>query len=154
MTGLPSPLLLNPSIHAHLIPTLALLHAKCIIDPPHSGGTFLAPLDTTVMETWWASRVAEVSEGFREIIVQFGGQDTEEVVGVVMLSMPVSATAAFKGYVEKLCVSTSFRGRGIARRLVDMLCDVAVERGRPLLVSGICCISRCAGIDDGIDVGH
>ena len=64
------------------------------------------------------------------------GSNTEErpVAGVVILSKPPLETGPFRGTVEKLLVSPSFRRRGMAMTLIMML-EVARIESRPLLVS-------------------
>jgi ribosomal protein S18 acetylase RimI-like enzyme len=49
--------------------------------------------------------------------------------------MPVTETGPFRGEVNKLMVSPRHRRRGIARRVMGLLEEVARERGRHLLVS-------------------
>lgn len=140
MAAVTSPVVFNPEAHKHLIPSIVATHESCILHPPYSGGTFLPPLDLQVMQAWWQAQVEEVEAGVREILIHIvpkaGAQDEEEeVVGVVMLNIPVAPTAPFRGYVEKLCVKHEWRGRGIAGQLMKLVDRVALKRGRTVLVS-------------------
>jgi len=49
--------------------------------------------------------------------------------------MPFSETGPFRGVVEKLLVSPTWREKGVARRLMGKLEDVAWQEGRWLIVS-------------------
>ncbi|CZT43689.1 uncharacterized protein RSE6_03761 [Rhynchosporium secalis] len=131
-----SPILFDPSKHAHLIPSLAFVHAECITSPPYTVATFIPPLSTPRMEAWWTARAAEVTAGTRHIIMQMAKDSKtgiEEVAGYVMLDMPQSETVPFRGGVEKLLVSPRWRQKGIARRVMEMLEEVAVNENRGLL---------------------
>ncbi|KAL2754454.1 hypothetical protein ACRALDRAFT_2054380 [Sodiomyces alcalophilus JCM 7366] len=133
--------LFSPTEHTHLIPYLAALHAQCITHD-RSMLTFLPPLSHDKLLAWWKERIAEVSVGTRLIVILL--DETEpgtkpkgrEVMGVVMLGMPVSETGPMRGFMEKLLVHTKFRLRGAARELVRRLEDEAVKRGRTLLAVG------------------
>jgi len=131
-----APILFDPNVHAHLIALMASLHAMCITEPTHVIATFLPPLNHDVMIKWWADRVSEVSAGERQIIIQIAENEEgkQEVAGLVALGMPHSETGPFRGYVEKLLVSPRYRQKGIARKLMVLLEDVAVKEGRKLLI--------------------
>jgi len=60
----------------------------------------------------------------------------EELAGYVMLAMPESETGPFRGGVEKLFVSPRWREKGVARRVMGMLEEVAKKEGRGLLMLG------------------
>lgn len=139
----------TPGQHTHLIPYLAAIHASCITHD-RTIATFLPPLSHEKLLAWWKDRIAEVVDGSRLIYVLLrddGSDDEEaahhhvavspkgpEVVGVVMLAMPFSETGAFRAAVEKLLVHASWRRRGGATRLIDILEREALHRGKTLLV--------------------
>ncbi|CZT03731.1 uncharacterized protein RAG0_10400 [Rhynchosporium agropyri] len=98
--------------------------------------TFIPPLSIPRMEAWWTARAAEVTAGTRHIIMQMAKDSKtgiEEVAGYVMLDMPQSETVPFRGGVEKLLVSPRWRQKGIARRVMEMLEEVALSENRGLL---------------------
>jgi GNAT superfamily N-acetyltransferase len=131
-------IIFDPKAHSHLIHQFVKMHQQCITTPPHTIATFLPPLDSTIMRTWWGERVQEAVDGGRIIIMQLARNEEtggEELAGYVMLGKPVSQTLPFRGIVEKLLVSPEHRRKGIARRLMERLEDVAREAGRTLLVS-------------------
>lgn len=136
-TPLPSPLVFSPDHHKHLIPLLLPVHVGCITQD-HTLAFFLPPLSSTRLLSYWQSQTAKVAEGSQAIIVQQATNEAgeEELAGVVVLSYanPVAETGPFRGEVEKLLVSPRYRRRGVARRLMAKLEEVAKEEGRTLLV--------------------
>jgi ribosomal protein S18 acetylase RimI-like enzyme len=130
----------NPKQHSHLTPYIAAIHASCITQD-RTIATFLPPLSHEKLLTWWKERMAEVNDGKRLIWILVSEMDPSvrlkgpEVMGVVMLYTPYSETGAFRGYVEKLLVHKSFRGRGGARALMAALEHEAANMGRSILVS-------------------
>ncbi|PHH81337.1 hypothetical protein CDD82_998 [Ophiocordyceps australis] len=140
--------------HAHLTPYLAALQASCIT----YDGTMMAfvpPLSHEKLLSWWKERMAEVGEGKRLIWIltrpRGSGSDTAgsvvsgsvvsgsvpqgpDIVGVVMLALPSSETAASRGSIESLLVHQSFRGRRGATALLQALERDAAKLGRTLLL--------------------
>jgi ribosomal protein S18 acetylase RimI-like enzyme len=152
-----NPVIFNPKVHAHLIPSLAAIHIACIASPPYTMATFLPPLSSSRIEKWWTDRIAETASGDRKIIIQIATNPStgdEELAGYVMLGMPSSETGPFRGTVEKLLVSPEHRRKGIARRLMESLETVARKEGRTLLVSHSGYISVQNRTDFGIVVAH
>lgn len=132
------PILFDPKVHSDLIPSLAAVHAACITSAPYTIATFLPPLNQELMQKWWETRVNEVSEGTRQIIMQLAPNSTtgeKEVAGYVMLGMPFAQTGPFRASVEKLLVIPEHRKKGIAKAVMFKLEEVAKDHGRTLLVS-------------------
>jgi hypothetical protein len=104
-------------------------------------GTFLPPLHHEKLLSWWKERISEVNAGTRVIVlllndVQPGVRAKgTDLMGVAMLSMPLSETAPFRGYVEKVLVSNKSRGHGGARALMTAIEAEALRRRKTLLVS-------------------
>lgn len=131
------PVLFNPALHSHLIPSFASIHAACITTEPYMMATFLPPLDLKVMEKWWESRIQEQVQGSRKIILQLAPNPTSEkpeLAGYVMLAMPWSQTGPFRGIVEKLIVSPEHRMKGIARAMMKKVEEIAKKGGKTLIV--------------------
>ena len=131
------PLLFNPSLHANLAPSFASIHKACITTAPYTIATFLPPLDDTRLVNWWEDRLKEAADGRRKIIIQMAPNTATgkpELAGYVMLLMPVTETGPFRGIVEKLLVSPEHRRKGIAKRVMMRLEEVAREENRTLLV--------------------
>lgn len=136
---LPPPRLFNPVSDANLLPQLAQIHADCITND-NQLATFLPPLSHLRMLDYWRELSSDVEKGRTAVVLQFAEAefaDVEEgeVAGYVCLMMPVTETGPFRGEVNKLMVSPKHRRKGVARRVMGLLEDVAREKGRHLLVS-------------------
>lgn len=130
------PIVFNPALHSHLIPSFVSVHMSCITKAPYAIATFKPPLDASRMQTWWEDRVQEVVAGKRDIFLQMGSNPAtgeEELAGLVSLSIPFSETGPFRGDVEKLLVSPEHRRKGIAKALMAKLEEAARAKGRTLL---------------------
>jgi GNAT superfamily N-acetyltransferase len=131
-------ILYDPHVHSHLIPSLVAVHVACITQPTYTIATFIPPLDQPVMQNWWEDRAKEVASGNRHIIVQMVTSPTtgkEEVAGVVMLDKPQTQTVPHTAWVEKLLVLPEWRRKGVTKRMMLKLEEVAKVEGRTLLVS-------------------
>jgi GNAT superfamily N-acetyltransferase len=132
------PVIFDPKIHTHLIPSFVRIHIACITSAPYTIATFLPPLQSTALQVWWEARIKEENQRLRKIILQMARNPVtgeEELAGYVMLGMPPSQTGPFRGIVEKLLVSPEHRKKGIARALMNKVEEIARELGRTLLVS-------------------
>jgi len=135
---LPPPHLYNPQTSSPLIlHSIARLHAACItID--HTLATFLPPLSHDKILASWNEWSSQVEAGTRVIVVQLTAADSNEVAGVASLFMPETETGRHRSEVGRLLVSPDFRKRGLARGLMQVLEDVARDRGRWMVVRSDC----------------
>lgn len=159
-------ILFQPSVHAHLLPSLVQAHATTVL-ADHTLLRFLPPFTPAKraqMLAWWRVRLVDgAAQGDRAAIIEVtrpepagsadsatldGGRDEEglvedegrmwreqQVVGIVVLELDPAETGPFRAGVELLLVDPAFRRRGVARRLMERLEEVAREDGRSLLVS-------------------
>ncbi|KAI5463295.1 acyl-CoA N-acyltransferase [Mariannaea sp. PMI_226] len=131
--------LFSAAEHSHLIPYLAAIHGSCITHD-RTIATFLPPLSHDKLLSWWKERIAETNCHNRIIFLLLNESEPgtrvkgHEVMGVVMLALPHSETGPFRGFVEKLLIHKSFRGRGGARTLMNALEMEAAGRGRTMLL--------------------
>lgn len=135
-TPLPDPIVYNPTLHTHFLHQVAAIHASCIL-VDHTMATFLPPLSHAKILASWETWSSQVEAGQRVILLQLArtGDGEETVAGAVSLYCPETETGSHRGEVGRLLVSPDFRYRGIARKLMEALEKVAVERGRWLIVS-------------------
>ncbi|KAJ2893838.1 putative acetyltransferase [Zalerion maritima] len=125
--------------HAHLTPYLAALHASCITHDS-TIATFLPPLNHDKLLTFWKEGIAEANSGKRLIMILLDESDPgsrakgTELVGVATMVMPQTETGPFRGFIEKVFVSTKARRKGYGRRLMAAVEMEAVGRGRTLLM--------------------
>ncbi|KAI1658549.1 acyl-CoA N-acyltransferase [Daldinia decipiens] len=125
--------------HGHLLPAIAAIHAACIVHD-QTIATFVPPLDDSKIQKFWEDIARETDLGTRFICILLNESEPGtkakelELVGVVTLIMPFSETGSFRGFVEKLFVSPTYRGRGGARALMRHLEAEALKRGRTLML--------------------
>jgi GNAT superfamily N-acetyltransferase len=132
--SLPNPRLFNSISDHHLLPQLAQIQADCITHDKQLA-TFLPPLSHVRMLDYWREISSDVEKGRTVVVLQFADENESEVAGYVCLMMPVTETGPFRGEVNTLMVNPRHRRKGVARRVMGLLEDVARERGRHLLVS-------------------
>ncbi|KFY06566.1 hypothetical protein V492_07959 [Pseudogymnoascus sp. VKM F-4246] len=111
------------------------LHRRCIMEDDMIA-SFLPPLDDNRIRGFWLRLIQQCRSGTPEsgerVIVYL----TEDGVisGVASLSLPWSETENHRALVEKLMVDGRLRQRGIARRLMDELDRIAVEKGKWIML--------------------
>ncbi|MGN8552107.1 UNVERIFIED_CONTAM: GNAT family N-acetyltransferase [Microbacterium sp. SLM126] len=86
--------------------------------------SLLAQLSTTAMFDEARIRAILQHEGVELIVARYDGQ----IVGMATLVV-VPLPSGIRGHVEDVVVDASMRGRGIARRLLETVTSMAVERG-------------------------
>ncbi|KAJ7472666.1 acyl-CoA N-acyltransferase [Mycena latifolia] len=114
----------NPE-HVALIPSFADIHIACI-EIDHTIATFTPPLNRDVIINWWKERATDAADGKRIIFMAFAQYPDGQ--------RQLAETGPFRGVIEKLLVSPNFRRRGIARKLMEKLEEVAKARGQTLLM--------------------
>jgi GNAT superfamily N-acetyltransferase len=133
---------------------IARVHASCILIDG-TLATFLPPLSPDVLTKWWTERWEEAQRNERFIIIVLSDLSDPHIdlsltstsdpainalpttiVGVVSLAIPFSQTGPFRGTVEKLLVSPSYRRLGLSRKLMAKLEEVALDRGKTILTLG------------------
>jgi GNAT superfamily N-acetyltransferase len=107
--------------------------AELLVDAVDSGASvgFLAPFGRGEAAEWWRSVSNEIETGGVILLVARQGV---RVVGTVQLRLAPLPNARHRAEVAKLLVHRGARRRGIARRLLGAVEDVARREGRWLLV--------------------
>ncbi|CAM6005635.1 unnamed protein product [Sphagnum balticum] len=130
-------IIFDPAKHVHLIPSLVDLHITCITQPTYTIVSFVPPLNPDLMTKWWEARAQEAAQEKRYIIIQLGrriegeGKEVEEVAGVVMLGLSMNETVRYNAMIEKLLVHPRYRGKGLARKLMERLELLDTEKDSP-----------------------
>lgn len=112
------------------------LHRRCIMEDA-TIATFLPPLDDNKMRDFWLGLIQQCRSGTPESgekVIVYLAEDGA-ISGIASLLLPWSQTGSHRAWVEKLMVDGRLRQRGIARRLMDELERIAVEKGKWILVS-------------------
>lgn len=112
-----------------LLPALSVL-LRDAVDGGASLG-FLAPLDPTEAGMYWKGAEAEMRAGRRVIVVARSGA---RVVGCVQVVLSTRENARHRAEIQKLCVLTAERGKGVGRALMEAAHAAALARGRTLLM--------------------
>ncbi|KAL5349660.1 hypothetical protein ACLOAV_004690 [Pseudogymnoascus australis] len=119
-----------------LVTGFTSLHRRCIMEDA-TIATFLPPLDDNKMRDFWLGLIQQCRSGTPESgekVIVYLAEDGA-ISGVASLVLPWSQTGNHRAWVEKLMVDGRLRQRGIARRLMDELERIAVEKGKWILVS-------------------
>ncbi len=112
-----------------ILPALTVL-LRDAVDGGASLG-FLPPLDVDEAAAYWHRVLADVRAGSRLLLV---GREGGRLVGSVQLALAPKANAKHRAEVEKLCVLTAERGKGLGTHLMEAAHAAGLARGRTLLV--------------------
>jgi len=107
--------------------------AELLVDAVDGGASvgFVAPFTPDDAARWWRSVAADIDAGK---VILLTAREGDRVVGTVQLRLAPLPNSRHRAEVAKLLVHRDVRGRGIARRLLAALDDVARREGRTLLV--------------------
>ncbi|KFY37494.1 hypothetical protein V495_07144 [Pseudogymnoascus sp. VKM F-4514 (FW-929)] len=118
-----------------LIDGFATLHRRCITEDAMVA-TFLPPLDDDKIRDYWLRLIRQCQsstpESGERVIVYL--KEDGAISGVASLLLPWSQTGSHRAWIEKLMVDGRLRQRGIARRMMDELERIAVEKGKWILL--------------------
>ena len=107
--------------------------SELLIEAVANGGSvsFMHPLPREVADRFWENALAAAAHGDRIIL---GAFDSDLLVGTLTLAMDVSQNQPHRAELVKMITRISHRGRGVATALLRRVEQIAVERGRWLLV--------------------
>lgn len=139
--SLPLPTLYDGSKHENILPQLAQIHADCVL----TDGTMASflpnkdrEMDMAKLLAFYQNRASQVDADTRAFALQFTDDNEMELAGFVSLSWAgASQTGPFRSEVGTLLVSPKHRRKGVARRVMEKLEEVAREKGKELIVSGV-----------------
>jgi GNAT superfamily N-acetyltransferase len=112
-----------------LLPDLVDLFREAV----HGGWSlgFLPPLSHEDARAYWRSLWPELRAESRVLLAAFLG---DRLAGTGQLAFPPWFNGRHRAEVQKLFVATDLRGHGIGKALMTALHDVALQRGRTLIV--------------------
>jgi ribosomal protein S18 acetylase RimI-like enzyme len=112
---------------------LCKLLSGLLMETVTNGGSvsFMHPLQPEVAEAFWSDALAAATRGERIVLGAWGG---EMLVGTVTLLLDCPPNQPHRAEIAKLMTCFSYRGRGVAASLMQAAEDLAVKRGRTLLV--------------------
>lgn len=92
--------------------------------------SYLPPLDLDVSRQFWHDMADGVEDGSQIVLVAV---EDRELVGSVQLALAWQPNQPHRAEVQKLMVHSAHRRKGIARRLMEEIEDVARQHRRTLL---------------------
>jgi GNAT superfamily N-acetyltransferase len=107
--------------------------ADLLADAVDSGASvgFRAPFGRREAADWWRSISGAIANG---LVILLTAREGDHIVGTVQLRLALLPNSRHRAEVAKLLVHRDARRRGIARRLLATIEDVARREGRTLLV--------------------
>jgi ribosomal protein S18 acetylase RimI-like enzyme len=104
-----------------------------LIETVANGGSvsFMHPLLPEAADAFWANALAAATRGERVVL---GAWDSKRLVGTVTLLLDCPPNQPHRAEIAKLMTCLSHRGRGVALSLMQAAENLAVKRGRTLLV--------------------
>jgi ribosomal protein S18 acetylase RimI-like enzyme len=114
-------------------PAIRAMLSELLIEAVANGGSvsFMHPLSREMADKFWDNALAAATRGDRVILGAFDG---ELLVGTLTLVLDVSQNQPHRAELVKMITRISHRGRGVATALLRKIEQIAVERGRWLLV--------------------
>ena len=118
---------------AHSLDGLTHGLGDLLADAVESGASvgFVAPFGPREAAGWWQSIAADIEAGRLILLI---ARDGDRIVGTAQLRLAPLPNARHRAEVAKVLVHRDARRRGIARRLLAAIEDVARREGRTLLV--------------------
>jgi len=111
--------------------TVAALSETLIETVAHGGSvSFMHPLEPSVAAEFWTKSLSAADAGGRVVL---GAFEQGTLVGTVTLLLDCPPNQPHRGEIAKMMTRVRFRGRGIARALLQEAERIARERGRTLL---------------------
>ncbi len=119
------PLRPDPATHAML--------SELLVETVAHGGSvgFMHPLAQHDAAAFWDGSLAAAARGGRIVL---GAWADTRIVGTVSLLLDLPPNQPHRAEIAKMMTRVAWRGRGIARALLEAAEALAIERGRTLLV--------------------
>jgi hypothetical protein len=107
--------------------------SELLLETVASGGSvsFMHPLSVDVADAFWRDSLAAASRGERIVLGAFDG---DNLVATVTLLLNLPPNQPHRAEIAKMMTRLSHRHRGIASALMRAAENLALERGRSLLV--------------------
>jgi ribosomal protein S18 acetylase RimI-like enzyme len=107
--------------------------SELLVETVASGGSvsFMHPLPVEAADTFWRDSLAAAARGDRVVLGAFDG---ETLVATVTLLLGLPPNQPHRAEIAKMMTKVSHRHRGIASALMHAAEQIAIERGRSLLV--------------------
>ena len=119
------PLAPDPTTHSTL--------CEMLVETVAHGGSvgFMYPLAPSDAAAFWEGALSAAARGARIVL---GAWAEERIVGTVSLILDLPPNQPHRAEVAKMMTRVAWRGRGVARALLETAETLAIARGRTLLV--------------------
>ena len=106
---------------------------RLLVETVANGGSvsFMHPLPPTDAEAFWKDSLASAARGERIVLGAFDG---DALIGTVTLLLSLPPNQPHRAEIAKMMTRVSHRNRGAATALMHAAEQLAIERGRTLLV--------------------
>ena len=123
--------------------------SELLIETVASGGSvsFMHPLPFEAADAFWRDSLAAAARGDRIVL---GAFDAETLVATVSLLLGLPPNQPHRAEIAKMMTKVSHRHRGIATALMRAAEQVAIERGRTLLVLDTAVEDGASGLYEGL----
>jgi ribosomal protein S18 acetylase RimI-like enzyme len=130
-------------------PTTRSALTKMLIEAVASGGSvsFMHPLAPEQADAFWRNSLAAADRGERIVL---GAFDADKLIGTVTLLLDLPPNQPHRAEIAKMMTRISHRGRGVARALMHAAENLAIARGRTLLVLDTATEDGAAGLYEGL----
>ncbi|MEW6634269.1 MAG: GNAT family N-acetyltransferase [Pseudomonadota bacterium] len=114
-------------------PATRAMLADLLVETVAAGGSvsFMHPLSSDAAYDFWGKSLAAAERGERVVLGAWAG---ELLVGTVTLMLDFPRNQPHRAEIAKLMTRLDHRGKGIATRLMSAAEELAVGRGKTLLV--------------------
>jgi ribosomal protein S18 acetylase RimI-like enzyme len=114
-------------------PSIAAALSEILIEVVANGGSvsFMHPLSVQAASDFWQASLASADRGERIVLGAFDG---EHLVGTVTMLLDLPPNQPHRAEIAKMMTRLSHRQRGIATALLRTAEQMAIARGRSLLV--------------------
>jgi ribosomal protein S18 acetylase RimI-like enzyme len=114
-------------------PAIRAMLSELLIEAVANGGSvsFMDPLPVATADKFWESALQAAARGDRIILGAFHG---DLLVGTLTLVLDLAQNQPHRAELVKMITRISHRGRGVATALLRKVEEMAIERGRTLLV--------------------
>jgi ribosomal protein S18 acetylase RimI-like enzyme len=119
-------------VELHSSPEVISQLADLLVETVASGGSvsFMHPLAPEVAAAFWARSLEAADAGERVVL---GALQDGELISTVTLHLDCPPNQPHRGEIAKMMTRVRWRGRGVARALVQQAERIARQRGRTLL---------------------
>jgi ribosomal protein S18 acetylase RimI-like enzyme len=131
------------------LPHIRRALSELLMETVANGGSvsFMHPLPLETADAFWQDSLAAAARGDRIVL---GAFDRESLVATVTLLLGLPPNQPHRAEIAKMMTKISHRHRGIASALMHAAEQMAIERGRTLLVLDTAVDDGASGLYEGL----